>query len=289
MFSSRFFHILFLALAIGYVAHASVPIPARLAYRALAERQASEDPAGTDLPSDVSSAPVPTSTPPPEEQETTTSVEVSSTVPTSAPQEPEPTSAPSEDGNEETSAPPQQTVPSASRTNTQGAPAPTTTGGSRTTSGGNAEPAETSTTSHSVIISTSYEVRTTTLEDGTRQTMTSATEVTTTPGLNDGGESDRESGMSATTRNTIIGVSVGVGGAIILGALAVVFWRLRGRKKQAEEADGLMAYDNTYGQTDKSERSSSPTTTATSQQRNPFQSTLENYHQPTPVNPSSNF
>lgn len=102
--------------------------------------------------------------------------------------------------------------------------------------------------------------------------------------------------MSAKTRNTVIGVVVGIGGFIILGALGLVAWRIWGRKKQAEEADGLMdfndtpstAYHSGYGPVEKSEpgsagRDSGPRAT-------PFQSTLENYHQPTaPVNASSNF
>jgi predicted negative regulator of RcsB-dependent stress response len=83
--------------------------------------------------------------------------------------------------------------------------------------------------------------------------------------------------MSTKTRNTIIGVVVGVGGAIVLGALALVAWRIWGRKKQAEENDGLMAYDNGYSGAEKSEPSHSPSTSTS--QRNPFQSTLENYHQ----------
>ena len=109
---------------------------------------------------------------------------------------------------------------------------------------------------------------------------------TLTPGLNDESDSDT-SGMSTKTRNTIIGVVVGVGGAIVLGALALVAWRIWGRKKQAEENDGLMAYDNGYSGAEKSEPSHSPSTSTS--QRNPFQSTLENYHQPTQVNASSNF
>lgn len=93
--------------------------------------------------------------------------------------------------------------------------------------------------------------------------------------------------MSAKTRNTVIGVVVGVGGAIVLGALAVVAFRIWGRKKQAEESDGLMDYNASSG-VEKSE----PRTSGggSGSQRNPFQSTLENYHQPTgPVNASANF
>lgn len=92
--------------------------------------------------------------------------------------------------------------------------------------------------------------------------------------------------MTAKTRNTVIGVVVGVGGAVVLGALALVAWRIWGRKKDNEEHDVLMDYDmSTPGAAEKSERGSS----AGGTQRTPFQSTLENYHQPSQVNASSNF
>ncbi len=90
--------------------------------------------------------------------------------------------------------------------------------------------------------------------------------------------------MSTKTRNTVIGVVVGVGGAIILGALGLVAWRVWGRKKQNDEADGLMDYNMNLAQQEKPEHGGSPPP-----QRTPFQSTLENYHQPTHVNASSNF
>lgn len=116
--------------------------------------------------------------------------------------------------------------------------------------------------------------------------MTSTTKTTSTPGLTSGdGET---SGMSTKTRNTVIGVVVGVGGAIVLGALGLVGWRIWGRKKHNEENDGLMDYDMTAttGGVEKSERGSSAGGT---QRSTPFQSTLENYHQPGQVNASSNF
>lgn len=72
----------------------------------------------------------------------------------------------------------------------------------------------------------------------------------------------------------------------MLGALALVAWRIWGRKKDTEEHDVLMDYDmSTPGAVEKSERGSSVGGT----QRTPFQSTLENYHQPSQVNASSNF
>lgn len=91
--------------------------------------------------------------------------------------------------------------------------------------------------------------------------------------------------MTAKTRNTIIGVVVGVGGAIALGALGFVAWRIWGRKKNSEENDGLMDYDMAVTGIEKPD----PRSSAGIGPRSPFQSTLENYHQPTQVNASSNF
>jgi hypothetical protein len=88
--------------------------------------------------------------------------------------------------------------------------------------------------------------------------------------------------MTAETRNTIIGVVVGVGGAIILGGLAFVAWRIWGRKKAAEENDDLMDYPSTTG-------GEKPDTGNSMSGRTPFQSTLESYHAPTQVNPAANF
>jgi hypothetical protein len=97
--------------------------------------------------------------------------------------------------------------------------------------------------------------------------------------------------MSPSTRNTIIGVVVGVGGAFILGALGIVGWRIWGRKKQAEEQDNLMdSYNGRYSSMgmDKSDVGASVPSNNTIG-RNPFQQTLETYHAPTQVNPSANF
>lgn len=87
--------------------------------------------------------------------------------------------------------------------------------------------------------------------------------------------------MTPETRNTVIGVVVGVGGAIVLGALAFVAWRIWGRKKQADERDDLMEYPNSVGE--------KPDTGNSTSNRTPFQSTLESYHAPTQVNTASNF
>jgi hypothetical protein len=92
--------------------------------------------------------------------------------------------------------------------------------------------------------------------------------------------------MSPKTRNTIIGVVVGIGGAILLVALGFVAFRIWGRRKNSDESDGLMNFGNTGHE--KTGSVSAAGTTGSS----PFQSTLESYHNPARngnVNASSNF
>lgn len=79
---------------------------------------------------------------------------------------------------------------------------------------------------------------------------------------------------------------MGIGGAILLGALGMVAYRIWGRRRHSEENDGLMSYDMSTNGYEKHE----PSNSVSSTQRTPFQSTLENYHQPqSNVNASSNF
>lgn len=93
--------------------------------------------------------------------------------------------------------------------------------------------------------------------------------------------------MSTKTKNTVIGVVVGVGGAIVLAGLFVVAWRIWGRKKNEDENDGLMGFTRA-GSSGGHEKSNS--LGGGSASANPFQSTLENYHNPAKnVNASSNF
>lgn len=61
--------------------------------------------------------------------------------------------------------------------------------------------------------------------------------MTTAPSLIAGSNNDSGSGLSTTQRNTIIGVVVGVGGAIMIGAIVVVLLRLR--RKRSEKDDDL--------------------------------------------------
>jgi hypothetical protein len=92
--------------------------------------------------------------------------------------------------------------------------------------------------------------------------------------------------MSTKTRNTVIGVVVGVGGAIILAGLFIVAWRIWGRKKSEDESDGLMGF-RTGSAGHEKDGSVGGVAAGPS---NPFQTTLDQYHNPNGrVNASSNF
>ena len=134
---------------------------------------------------------------------------------------------------------------------------------------------------------TSTLIQTITNEDGQLTTQTSVTTSTGVPSLTGDGENG-QTGMSTATRNTIIGVVVGVGGAIVVAAIAFAAWRIRGRRRKSEENDGLMGYGGyTAGAAEKPELYSQAGSGSTGP--TPFQSTLESYHAPTQVNQASNF
>jgi len=192
------------------------------------------------------------------------------------------------------------TTPPASSTTTTTTPPPTTTTPpppptttSRSSSSSTSTPSQTPTPSTtpppestpkpsdppaSDVLTTITTVVTTTGADGQQTTFTSQHTSTATGTL--AGKNTSPSGMSTQTRNTVIGVVVGVGGAIILGGLAFVAWRIWGRKKSAEENDNLMDYPS--GTAEKP-------ATGNTVGGTPFQSTLESYHAPTQVNQAKNF
>jgi len=100
--------------------------------------------------------------------------------------------------------------------------------------------------------------------------------VSTPTSRNDDGTSDEGEGggISKSTKNTIIGVVVGVGGSIIIGALAIVAYRLRKKKTAGGFGD---------------EAGASPVS-AGSSRPDAFKATLDQYHKPPgTVNPSANF
>ncbi|KKZ65376.1 hypothetical protein EMCG_08795 [[Emmonsia] crescens] len=186
--------------------------------------------------------------------ETTTTTETP-TEPTSKPSDPPPSTTP-------TDKPPQT-------------PGPTT-----------ASPTKTKTPppqSSVIIITNTITVGGSVIEQTSASTI--APGQTPAPGLGkEGGGSNGSSGLSDSSKKTIIGVVVGVGGAVILGGLAFVAWRLR-RKRNARglnDDDDLMNAGTAVG-------SSSHETSTMGNTPSPFKATLDQYHHPGGVNPSSNF
>jgi hypothetical protein len=114
-------------------------------------------------------------------------------------------------------------------------------------------------------------------------TSTQATATSTSPSLN-GNNSSSSSGVSASDKKIIIGVVVGVGGAILIGVLGVVFWRIQKKRREGynDEDDDLMG--GTAVGSGPREKAPSP-----SQGGTPFKNTLDQYHNPGPVNAASNF
>ncbi|KAK3989124.1 hypothetical protein QBC44DRAFT_370267 [Cladorrhinum sp. PSN332] len=271
---TRALQLLVLGLSAASVAEATIVNPRLVRHgRAIQRRQETDDgdsnaavtspPPATTPTAPPTTPTAPPNTPPAEESSSSSSRSTpppvsSSTSSSSRGGEPQPTPSPS---------------PSPSRTS--GNQPPQTT----------APPSESKT--QEPVTATITQVITQTNADGSKSTFTSEILTTSTPGLvNDGNNNNNNNnsgkGLSTQSRNTIIGVVVGVGGAIVLGGLAFVAFRIWGRKKQQEENDGLMDYTST-GTAEKTDVSGSQSG------RTPFQSTLESYHAPGQVNTASNF
>lgn len=110
------------------------------------------------------------------------------------------------------------------------------------------------------LLSTDIGTRTTVRTTGTAV----STELPSTQ-KGDGGSS----GLSDTNKKVIGGVVGGVGGAILLGAIAVVFWRMRSRKSRVTDDDADLMAGTGAALGDKTHNGPSP-----------FQSNLEQYHNP---------
>ncbi|CRG85919.1 hypothetical protein PISL3812_02922 [Talaromyces islandicus] len=151
-----------------------------------------------------------------------------------------------------------------------------------TTSSTSSVPPETTTSSLPAGGVTTEVLTSTAQPDTPSSTSSAAPSASTTPGLNDSGSS-ASSGLSVGTRNTIIGVVVGVGGAILIAGIAFAIWRIWGRNRHESDndEDDLMSAGTAVGSNSR-EKAPSPSGT-------PFRSTLDQYHNPGPVNAASNF
>lgn len=100
-------------------------------------------------------------------------------------------------------------------------------------------------------------------------------------GDNSSDNKDNDGDDDTAQRNRIIiGVCVGVGGAILMGAVIVLLLKLKRNKANPIDEDDLMRRDGSpladAGRKEGTESS-------------PFQATLDQYHRPGPVNAASNF
>ncbi|TFB00694.1 hypothetical protein CCMA1212_007135 [Trichoderma ghanense] len=307
MYSSRLVSVLVVVVSILCLVQANWWDVQKVHHRGLIRRADLSDVVGDlkkstsaddSLPSPTPPSQVPSSTPAQQTtaDESSSSTSASPSSPSSTSESPSATPAPGSTSSpasttaDSTTSTPDSTTSAGSTPSATASPSTTTpssggddsSSGQKTTAGGDSKGGSSPSQTPSVVVSTTVEVVTKTNTDGSKTTQTTTTKTTHTAALN--ADNQKPTGMSTKTRNTIIGVVVGVGGAAILGALILVAFRVWGRKKHAEEADGLMAYNaDLVAGAEKSPRGSS----SGAGQRNPFQSTLENYHQP--VNASANF
>ncbi|GAP91829.1 putative cell wall protein [Rosellinia necatrix] len=172
-------------------------------------------------------------------------------------------------------------------------PTSTPTGSSSTPDNGNTSDPETTdstqSTTQTPITRTKTIFYTSTDTSGQTHVGSSESVVVSTPGLSgdSSGSGSSGGGMPASTRDTIIGVTVGVGGAIILAVIGGLYWRLRNKRRTQEESEELISYGAGFGGPGTAEKNE-PTIPAVGA-RSPFQSTLETYHAPTQTNAASNF
>lgn len=204
--------------------------------------------------------------------------------PTSTSTDEEPTSTPAPTSTDE------DTSTTTTEDPTQTTDEPTSTGDDNTTTD---PPTTTTSTSDDSEPSTTKPptvstITTTQTIDGTPVpttfTSTDASEATESPGLSGSSSDNSDSGLDSNQKKIIIGVVVGVGGAILIGAIGVVVWRIRARRRAAGEDDATDLMSGTAVGTGVREKAPSPAAGGT-----PFRSTLDQYHNPGPVNAASNF
>jgi len=208
--------------------------------------------------------------------------------PTSTSTEEEPTSTPSETStsDEDTSTTTTEDPTTTTDEPTSTADDNTTTADPTTTTTSASDDDEPSTTKTPTVstITTTQTIDGTPVPTTFTSTDANASESTESPGLSGSSSDDSDSGLSSGQKKTIIGVVVGVGGAILIGAIGVVVWRIRARRRAAGEDDAADLMSGTAVGTGVREKAPSPAAGGT-----PFRSTLDQYHNPGPVNAASNF
>ncbi|KAI4190825.1 MAG: hypothetical protein L6R41_000520 [Letrouitia leprolyta] len=111
---------------------------------------------------------------------------------------------------------------------------------------------------------------------------TSTSASTSKPSLDTSQSGSSKSGLDSSQKRIIIGVVVGIGGAILLGGIVVVVWRIWGRKERSHDDDNdlMGSHPGSSGHEKRSSISG----------QSPFRSTLDQYHNNGgPPNTASNF
>ncbi|KAI1427313.1 hypothetical protein F5Y12DRAFT_712371 [Xylaria sp. FL1777] len=292
MYSRRLVQILFVALSILIATRASWfhhDVNARQLSSSSADGDDSN--AAATTPTDDTSVPPTTSDSPTtnasETSSSTTSSESSSTTDQSTTSDTStptvtPTSTPGSSSTTTSNSVPSTTPPTSQPTSS---PSSTTSGdGTSKTSG---DTKSTQSTTAAPVTKTSTVFYTSTDNSGQTHVGSSEAVVVSTPGFSGSdGSKDMNGGITPTQRNIIIGVTVGVGGAIILAAGGILFWRLRNKRRSQEENEELISYGAGFGGPGTAEKTEG---TGPAAARSPFQSTLETYHAPTQTNAASNF
>ncbi|KAI1401590.1 hypothetical protein F4819DRAFT_316363 [Hypoxylon fuscum] len=293
MYSTRLIHLMMVALSVSSVTGVAWLNPHQRGHEVkrqddtisispdLVTGSAAADPtsSSTEEASSASSTAEPSSTP--------TSETTAATTPTDAPTSPAPTSdnttpttsnapAPTSTAGQTT------TLPAASTSAGQTSPAPTSTSSG---SNGGDQTSETPATTAQPTTSTFVTVITSTDAAGQTFVTSSSSTVVSTPTVA-ADSSNQTTSMPQSTINTIIGVCVGVGGAIVLAAGGVLFWRLRNKRRNADENEELVSYGDGFAGPGSAEKTEP---TGSQSGRSPFQSTLESYHAPSQTNAASNF
>ncbi|KAI0874040.1 hypothetical protein GGS24DRAFT_460842 [Hypoxylon argillaceum] len=235
-----------------------------------------------------------TSSDPTSSSSSSSSSSTSSAEPTSTTDETTTSDTPTPTVNTSTSSRSSASTPSPTTGPITTPPASTPTSSTSTTSssGDDSNPETTDDTTSSSTAKPVTQTKTVlyTSTDNSGQTHIGSSEsvIVSTPGLSgSGGSSSGNSGITPQVRSTIIGVTVGVGGAIILAAGGILYWRLRNKKRSQEENEELISYGAGFGGPGTAEKSEASGPAASA--RSPFQSTLETYHAPTQTNAASNF
>ncbi|KAI1391965.1 uncharacterized protein F4822DRAFT_425182 [Hypoxylon trugodes] len=209
----------------------------------------------------------------------------SSTSDSSSESSPTPTSSSDSSTPTPTDSPTTSNGPTTS--NPTSSPKPTSSITSSTSAGGDGGNNDQTSTTAPPVTSTFMTVITTTDSAGQTFVSSSSSVIVSTPTpVSDSQDDNKSAGMTPQVRSTIIGVCVGVGGAIVLAAAGVLFWRLRSKKRSQEENEELVSYGDGFGGPGTAEKTE-PSGAAAN--RSPFQSTLESYHAPSSTNAASNF